>query len=62
MITGLSPDLFSGQVSLVTGGTSGIGAATADLLAGLGAEVYALGLRPADARESARHKRVHVVE
>lgn len=40
------PALFDGRVAVVTGGTSGLGAATARVLAGLGAEVYAVGLRP----------------
>lgn len=48
---------FAGQVALVTGGTSGIGAATALCLAGLGAEVLALGL-DADGRHAPRHERV----
>jgi NAD(P)-dependent dehydrogenase (short-subunit alcohol dehydrogenase family) len=38
--------LFGGAVALVTGGTSGIGAATATRLAGLGAVVHAVGLDP----------------
>jgi NAD(P)-dependent dehydrogenase (short-subunit alcohol dehydrogenase family) len=37
-------DLFAGKVAVVTGGTSGLGAATARVLARLGAEVYAVGL------------------
>lgn len=38
------PGLFDGQVAVVTGGTSGLGAATARVLARLGAEVHAVGL------------------
>jgi NAD(P)-dependent dehydrogenase (short-subunit alcohol dehydrogenase family) len=38
------PGLFAGKVAVVTGGTSGLGAATARVLARLGAEVYAVGL------------------
>ncbi|MDO9397587.1 MAG: SDR family oxidoreductase [Herbiconiux sp.] len=38
------PGLFEGRVAVVTGGTSGLGAATARVLAGLGAEVHAVGL------------------
>jgi NAD(P)-dependent dehydrogenase (short-subunit alcohol dehydrogenase family) len=37
-------DLFRGRVVVVTGGTSGIGAATAEAFASLGATVHALGL------------------
>ncbi|WP_344057430.1 SDR family oxidoreductase [Microbacterium pumilum] len=37
-------DLFTGKVAVVTGGTSGIGAATAEYLASLGATVHAVGL------------------
>ncbi len=38
-------DLFAGRTAVVMGGTSGIGAATALLLAELGAQVLALGLK-----------------
>lgn len=38
------PSLFAGQVAVVTGGTSGLGASTARVLARLGADVYAVGL------------------
>ena len=38
--------LFDGQTVLVTGGTSGIGAATAQLFHELGAQVIAAGLKP----------------
>ena len=38
------PDTFAGKVAVVSGGTSGLGAATAQLLAELGAKVYAVGL------------------
>ncbi|MEU2562022.1 SDR family NAD(P)-dependent oxidoreductase [Streptomyces longispororuber] len=56
------PDAFAGRTALVTGGTSGIGAATAELLAELGARVYALGLPPAPGGEPPRHERVRVIE
>ncbi|HWU32727.1 MAG TPA: SDR family oxidoreductase [Marmoricola sp.] len=38
------PQLFAGKTAVVTGGTSGLGLATAQFLADLGAEVHALGL------------------
>ncbi|MEU7042053.1 SDR family NAD(P)-dependent oxidoreductase [Streptomyces varsoviensis] len=57
-----APDSFAGRNVLVTGGTSGIGAATAVLLAELGADVRALGLPPAAARELPAHERVRVEE
>ncbi|MEE1758408.1 SDR family NAD(P)-dependent oxidoreductase [Streptomyces sp. SP18BB07] len=62
MTTLLASGTFACQSVLVTGGTSGIGAATADLLAGLGAEVHALGLPPTDDEELPRHERVHIVQ
>jgi NAD(P)-dependent dehydrogenase (short-subunit alcohol dehydrogenase family) len=59
---GFHDGLFGGATAFVTGGTSGIGAATATLLAELGAEVVALGLTPRDAAELPRHPRVRIVE
>ncbi|MEU4579018.1 SDR family NAD(P)-dependent oxidoreductase [Nonomuraea sp. NPDC023979] len=53
---------FAGRRAFVTGGTSGIGAATAVLLAEQGAEVIALGLPPADPADLPAHPRVRVVE
>lgn len=38
-------DIFKNRVAVVTGGTSGIGQATSNFLASLGAKVYALGLK-----------------
>lgn len=40
----LKDDTFAGKVAVVSGGTSGLGAATAQLLAELGATVHAVGL------------------
>ena len=39
-----TPDLLAGRSALVTGGTSGIGAAIAEALARLGAQVLAAGI------------------
>jgi len=39
-----APGLFTGKTAVVTGGTSGLGLATAEALAELGAEVHAVGL------------------
>ncbi|GAA5042025.1 NAD(P)-dependent dehydrogenase (short-subunit alcohol dehydrogenase family) [Thermocatellispora tengchongensis] len=62
MTEGFAPGLFAGRRAIVTGGTSGIGAATAVLLAELGADVLALGLPPADPGDLPDHPRVRVVE
>ncbi len=56
-----TPGLMSGKVAVVTGGTSGLGAATAECLARLGAEVYAVGLG-ADQAVFPEGLRVHVRE
>ncbi|MDF5758287.1 SDR family NAD(P)-dependent oxidoreductase [Spongiactinospora sp. TRM90649] len=56
------PDLLAGRSAVVTGGTSGIGAATATLLAELGARVLALGLTPRDPGELPAHEAVTVAE
>jgi NAD(P)-dependent dehydrogenase (short-subunit alcohol dehydrogenase family) len=53
--------LFSGQVVVITGGTSGIGAATAQVFATLGAKVFAAGLK-ADGPDAPRHDRIECVE
>ncbi len=53
--------LFSGQVVVITGGTSGIGAATAQVFATLGAKVFAAGLN-ADGPDAPRHDRIECVE
>ncbi len=59
---GFSSDLFAGHTVFVTGGTSGIGAATATLFAELGAQVTALGLAPRAIGERPTHPRARVVE
>lgn len=62
MTGGFDSRLFEDRTVLVTGGTSGIGAATADLFAELGARVTALGLRPADESELPDHPAARIVE
>jgi NAD(P)-dependent dehydrogenase (short-subunit alcohol dehydrogenase family) len=57
----LAEGTFSGQVVVVTGGTSGIGAATALRFAGLSARVVAIGLN-ADGETVPRHDDVRCVE
>lgn len=56
-----SEDLFKGATAVVTGGTSGLGAATAFYLAELGAKVYAVGLK-ADLLEIPEGLEVEAVE
>lgn len=41
-----TPELFAGKTAVVTGGTTGIGAGVALMLAELGAEVIAVGFNP----------------
>ena len=41
-----TPELFAGKTAVVTGGTTGIGAGVALMLAQLGAEVIAIGFNP----------------
>jgi len=53
-------DLFAGRTAVVTGGTSGLGAATARVLARLGAEVHAVGLGAGAADFD--DPRIHVTE
>jgi NAD(P)-dependent dehydrogenase (short-subunit alcohol dehydrogenase family) len=53
--TSFRADLFAGHVALVSGGTSGIGAAIGSALAGLGAEVTVSGATPAEA-DAARER------
>lgn len=55
-----APGLFAGKVAVVTGGTSGLGAATALALANLGAEVHAVGLGAAEL--DLTHPKIHVRE
>ena len=43
-VSAFRPGLYAGKVAVVTGGTSGIGAAVAIVLAELGATVHAVGL------------------
>ncbi|GAB3475875.1 SDR family NAD(P)-dependent oxidoreductase [Amycolatopsis cihanbeyliensis] len=62
MTGALAPGLFAGNTILVTGGTSGIGSATATLFAELGASVRVLGLPPADPGDLPTHERVEWVE
>ncbi|MDP4510196.1 SDR family NAD(P)-dependent oxidoreductase [Nonomuraea turcica] len=59
---GFNSDQFAGHPVFVTGGTSGIGAATAMLFAELGADVTALGLAPRVAGERPVHPRVRVIK
>ncbi len=60
-IAAFRSDLFAGQHVLVTGGTSGIGAATVGLFHALGAEVVAMGLN-ADAAPTQFESRYEAIE
>lgn len=55
-------DLFKGRTALIAGGTTGIGAATADRFAALGANVIAAGLAAADRSALPQSPDVQVVE
>lgn len=57
-----SGDLFSGQNVLVVGGTTGIGAATADYFGSLGAQVVAAGLPAVAGAQLPQGKGVRVAE
>lgn len=58
---GFRSDLFDGHTVFVTGGTSGIGAATASFFHLLGADVVAAGLAPS-AAPMAEQERLAIVE
>src|SRR3954453_22056444 len=62
MTKGFDANLFGDRSVFVTGGTSGIGAATATLFAELGADVVALGLSPTDPAEVPRHEQIRIIE
>lgn len=53
-------DVFAGKTAVVTGGSSGLGAATARVLAELGADVYAVGLGAESTKDSG--SRIHYGE
>ena len=55
-------DLFAGRTALIVGGTTGIGAAAADCLAGLGDRVIAAGLAPAQGSHGPSHRAVTCVQ
>ena len=55
-------DLFKGRTALIAGGTTGIGASTADRFAALGANVIAAGLAAADRSSLPQSPDVKVVE
>ena len=55
-------DLFAGSVAVVTGGTSGLGAATVRVLARLGATVHAVGLGADEARFDDSGVHVHELD
>lgn len=53
-ITTYNPEVLSGKVILVTGGTTGIGRATARILAGVGAKVFITGRHQQQLDETVR--------